>query len=1100
MKILKRVQLVNWSYISYRLLSFSEHVNFFTGPSGSGKSTVLDALQVVLLGDTNGKRIFNKAAKKESNRELIEYLRGMQTENTEKQYLRNQDFVSQIVLEFEDDISHIVFCLGIVFDVKVNNPNEAEEEHHFFFYNHPLSDHYFCTQNDEMRYPWSIRDFIHESKIDKKLIIYPNKKQYQDAFLSRHMGELNYKYFDLFKKAIAFNVDMGIDQFIRQFVCQEDHINLDKMLNSFRDYNKMLRIIKTTKEEKVLLEKIENSYYEYKQAEYQISKYKYYLNRIEIALIRQKYHNKLYSKEECYKKIQIIEHDIEEIEKRKIVANSQLERLNADYAKTGVDNKIKGIDLKIAELDNQKLSIRNEAYEYENFYDKMKNLYDFKLLNQNLNHYLKTFVEKNFMIENYNDFINELKNEIAKHLADLDNLELSIKKIIDERNEMADQLTQLTSGKKTYDAVLIKLKDELETLYFNCYHENLESSFLADLIDINDQNWRNAVEGYMNKQKTYLVVSPEIYDKVEKCYKKFKHNKKYRLSIINTKKMQNKNYKISPNSLSECITSEYHYVKNYINYLLGDVIKCDAVEKLKNFQTAITSDCHLYSGYVLSYINPFYYTHNALIGTRSMQIRIDTLDSEIKNKDKIISDMIETKKGLIGTQIKNLQINYPKIDILNYQDLDKQIKNINYQINQEKEYKVKITQEQEIDYETLIYSQKNKIKDIENDMIKQREQKNKKEFELEGLQCDLNILKDQIDELKSDIKDNIYLNDFELFIKENKDYVKAKLLVNDSIKQLENNLPHLSTLYKQAKDNYHNKFINSTFDRYKDNNDEYNERLQEIIMARLPEYEEQATERRNQTNIEFKQDFLYKIANRMEEAKNSIHEINKDIESISFGKDTYKFTARKPTKPPFSDFYDMLMDPGFKNRENVFGLDFDEKYSKMLSYMQITLEILNDPQSIDYKRRKDELDKLGDYRNYFEFSMIGRNENGIEEDLNKTQNKNSGGESQNPLYLALLTAFYQVFRMKHRDRERHLPLKLIILDEAFNKMDGNKVKSSIELIHKLGLQAIIAAPDYHLENYVEVVEKVFEFESENKQNIKIAEFERGDPLWESLSE
>ena len=1100
MKILKRVQLFNWSYISYRLLNFSENVNFFTGPSGSGKSTVLDALQVVLLGDTNGKRIFNKAAKKESNREMIEYLRGMQTENTDKQYLRNQDFVSQIVLEFEDEVNHTIFCLGIVFDVKVNAPNEAEEDHHFFFYNHPLSDHYFCAQNDNVKQPWSIRDFIKNSKVDKKLIIYPNNRQYQEAFLSRHMGELNRKYFDLFKKAIAFNVDMGIDQFIRQFVCQEDDLKLEKMLESFRDYNKMLRIIKTTKEEKALLENIENSYYEYKQAENKIFKNKYYLNQIEIALLRKKYQDRLYCKEDCFKKIQLFEQNIVEKDKLKVAANLQLERLNSDYAKTGVENKIKGIDLKIAELKNQELSILNKASEYVTFYNKMKNLYDLRLLNHKLNQYLELFLERKFLAENYNSFMDELNNELTKHLDALANLELSIKNIVDEKKEMQVQLTQLESGKKTYDNTLIKLKDALEMLYFNRYHENLESSFLADLIDINDQKWRNAVEGFMNKQKTFLVVAPNVYDKVEKCYKQFKHDKKYRLSIINTKKMQNINYIASSNSLAECISSEYSYVKNYINYLVGDVTKCETVEELKNYKTAITSDCHLYSGYVLSYINPFYYTHNALIGSRSMQIRINTIKIDIKNKSEIISDLVETKKGLIGTQIKKMQINYPKIDILDYQDINKKIEDIKYQINEENEYKVRIIHEQEIDYETLLCNQRDKIKNIEDNIIKLRKQKNKKEFELEDLQRDLNILKGQIDGLLNQYENNIYIKDYESFIKENPDYIKAKILVNDAIKSLENSVPHLSLIYKQSKDRYHDKFVDSTFDRYKDNNDEYHERLQEIIVSKLPEYEEQATERKNQTNIEFKQDFLYKIVNRMEEAKNNIHDINRDIESISFGKDTYKFIARKPLKPPFSDFYDMLMDPDFKNRGNLLGIDFDEKYSKMMSYMQTTLEILNNPQAIDYQRRKDELEKLGDYRNYFEFSMIGRNENGIEEDLTKTQNKNSGGESQNPLYLALLTAFYQVFRMKHKDRERHLPLKLIILDEAFNKMDGNKVKSSIELIHKLGLQAIIAAPDYHLENYVEVVEKIFEFESENKQNIKIAEFERGDLLWNTLSE
>jgi len=69
--------LNNWHYINEKVLSFHKEINFFTGHSGSGKSTVLDALQIVLYADTNGRGFFNKAAKEDSDRTLIEYLRGM---------------------------------------------------------------------------------------------------------------------------------------------------------------------------------------------------------------------------------------------------------------------------------------------------------------------------------------------------------------------------------------------------------------------------------------------------------------------------------------------------------------------------------------------------------------------------------------------------------------------------------------------------------------------------------------------------------------------------------------------------------------------------------------------------------------------------------------------------------------------------------------------------------------------------------------------------------------------------------------------------------------------------------------------------------------
>ena len=119
-KALSKICLNNWHYIDRKILSFSEGVNFFTGHSGSGKSTVIDAIQIVLYANTDGRGFFNKAAADDSDRSLIEYLRGMVNigENNESVYLRNKNFSSTIVLEFDQTDTKEKQCVGVVFDVE----------------------------------------------------------------------------------------------------------------------------------------------------------------------------------------------------------------------------------------------------------------------------------------------------------------------------------------------------------------------------------------------------------------------------------------------------------------------------------------------------------------------------------------------------------------------------------------------------------------------------------------------------------------------------------------------------------------------------------------------------------------------------------------------------------------------------------------------------------------------------------------------------------------------------------------------------------------------------------------------------------------------
>ena len=93
MKKLKKILLINWLYFSKELIEVSD-VNFLTGKNGAGKSTVIDALQIVLLGETNA-RNFNQAANEKSQRTLDGYLRADMDENNPYSR-RGKDFSSYI--------------------------------------------------------------------------------------------------------------------------------------------------------------------------------------------------------------------------------------------------------------------------------------------------------------------------------------------------------------------------------------------------------------------------------------------------------------------------------------------------------------------------------------------------------------------------------------------------------------------------------------------------------------------------------------------------------------------------------------------------------------------------------------------------------------------------------------------------------------------------------------------------------------------------------------------------------------------------------------------------------------------------------------------
>ena len=120
MKKLKKILLINWLYFSKELIEVSD-VNFLTGKNGAGKSTVIDALQIVLLGETNA-RNFNQAANEKSQRTLDGYLRADMDENNPYSR-RGKDFSSYIACEFQDEVEGTSFVTGVVFDCRSDGRN-----------------------------------------------------------------------------------------------------------------------------------------------------------------------------------------------------------------------------------------------------------------------------------------------------------------------------------------------------------------------------------------------------------------------------------------------------------------------------------------------------------------------------------------------------------------------------------------------------------------------------------------------------------------------------------------------------------------------------------------------------------------------------------------------------------------------------------------------------------------------------------------------------------------------------------------------------------------------------------------------------------------
>ena len=297
-----------------------------------------------------------------------------------------------------------------------------------------------------------------------------------------------------------------------------------------------------------------------------------------------------------------------------------------------------------------------------------------------------------------------------------------------------------------------------------------------------------------------------------------------------------------------------------------------------------------------------------------------------------------------------------------------------------------------------------------------------------------------------------------------------------------------------------------------ESNEEYQKLFNDLGCDRLEEYRKRAGEQAKAAVEHFKDDFMYKIRSAIKEALQRKDELNRIISHLDFGKDRYQFYIGK-NKSSDGRFYDMFMDDalqikpsdldmGLDNQLNLFTMEHESQYGPLINEL---IEIFIPPEHAtpeEMETAKRNMEKYADYRTYLSFDMqqlIQNEDEVLKIRLSKMIRKNSGGEGQNPLYVALLASFAQAYRIDLKPGLRRNPtIRLVVLDEAFSKMDAEKVASCIKLIRGLGFQALISATNDKIQNYLETVDKIFVFANPNKKNISIQEFEK--PEFEQLKE
>jgi uncharacterized protein YPO0396 len=1092
MKTLTKIRLINWHLFENTTIN-CEGSTYFIGINGAGKSTVLDAVQFALVGGQRDVR-FNQAALAGGKRTIASYVRGEL--GTEGQRFLRGDATGVIALEFRNP-DGMFFSHGAVIDAFEDG--RSPDVAYFIVHNAGLDDRWFFQADSAPGRLFDTRAFKRHLEHfalppASRAQVFTRLEDYRVHLLNR-LGQLKDSFPAKIVKGLAFSPLTDIRSFVHNYLLDENLLDvktLQAQLDTLRHFESLAADVRERIEALERIDELDRERAANRR------------RRITNGYIARRSRGEIHTTELKNARLKL-----DEIRLELNRAGIQREQLasHLKYAETALlDAKIalqtdqtasKQRDLteKLAILDAELSLMRQhqadaEAIIVQEQTDAKKLRKLLRNDNQTVPPELETFIAEQKTsktkpiarntIQDYQSILETLSQIYAREQIILNEKSTTLR---EEASRLEDEIRKLRTGDRdvSYESEAPQASNLRRLLRAKLGLSSEEVVFLCTVLKIPNQEWQNAVEGILGRNRFTLLVPPAHYDDAMRLYHDRRHKDGlHSVALLDTERITKhiipkrsgnvpevqrrgvdatRSTEHAITSLTSEVKTDNPAARAFIDLLLGHYAKCNNLEDLRNHRTAVTRDCFVRRNYTDSHINPHIYGR-WFIGERAMTSQVESRQQRL---DEIAREMLALNERDSALR-ERLSLTRDKIRPLI--DLEHALEALAILPERSTQHATLTQELAQLDSHTTD-TLKAAVDQHQAEYNRLQTEAGLVERRIGGMDADAQSLAEgEIPRLEREIDQSIQ-NAEEFLVGENPDEEFRSEIEKEYGRRLER---QPAEVIQQNAERYENDYqtaetrnrdrlreakqaYSMRYDFGYDDTDDatrYTDERNKLVNSELPQFETQIAHQRSLAEQELVENFIHRLREQIEEARQQLAYLNTTLSQLRFGGERYEFITQPAAN--LRGMYDMVMDSQTVLGASLFDSDFRQKHQQAWDLLLERLTLNNQTG----ETLSAELRELQDYRSYLQYDIRIHYPNGDRALLSQINAKKSGGETTTPFYVAMAASFAQAYRL-NQPRPSDT-IRLALFDEAFGKMDTARTASALQFMRDAGLQVLLATP------------------------------------------